>query len=65
MIWFFTLETWGAAEVLRAPWKRIAPVVAVRGNVDIEPWAKRLHQSEVAECAEKTFYIVHRIADLI
>lgn len=53
----------GTAEVLRAL-KRIAPVVAVRGNVDIEPWAKRLHQSEVAECAEKTFYIVHRIADL-
>jgi uncharacterized protein len=53
----------GSAEVLRAL-KRIAPVVAVRGNVDKEPWAKRLHKVEVAECAEKSFYILHRIADL-
>ena len=44
--------------------KRIAPVVAVRGNVDVESWAKRLPAVEVAEWAGKSFYILHRIADL-
>jgi putative phosphoesterase len=53
----------GTAEVL-SDLKRIAPVVAVRGNVDVEAWAKRLHAVEVAECEEKSFYILHRIVDL-
>jgi len=53
----------GAPEVLR-DLKRIAPVVAVRGNVDLQAWAKRLQTVELAECAGKTFYILHRIADL-
>jgi putative phosphoesterase len=53
----------GSAEVLREL-KRIAPVVAVRGNVDVENWAKPLHGVEVAESAGRSFYILHRIADL-
>lgn len=53
----------GAPEVLR-DLQRIAPVVAVRGNVDVEPWAKRLRGVEVAEWAGRSFYILHRIADL-
>lgn len=53
----------GTAEVLREL-QRIAPVVAVRGNVDVEAWAQRLQMVEVAECAAKSFYILHRIADL-
>src|SRR5471032_1461282 len=53
----------GTAEVLR-DLRRIAPVVAVRGNVDVAAWAKVLRLAEVAECAEKSFYILHRIADL-
>jgi putative phosphoesterase len=53
----------GAAGVLR-DLQRIAPVVAVRGNVDLEAWARRLHTTEMAECAGKNFYILHRIADL-
>jgi hypothetical protein len=44
--------------------KRIAPVVAVRGNVDVERWAKRLPAVELTECAGKSFYILHRIADM-
>ena len=39
-------------------------MVAVRGNVDAEPWARRLPATEVAEAGRKTFYILHRIADL-
>ena len=53
----------GAAEVLREL-KRIAPVVAVRGNVDVEAWARRLQAVEWTEWAGKSFYMVHRIADL-
>jgi hypothetical protein len=53
----------GSAEVLR-DLQRIAPVVAVRGNVDVEAWAKQLRTVEIAECAGKTFYLLHRVADL-
>lgn len=53
----------GSAEVLRGL-ERIAPVVAVRGNVDLEAWAKRLRATEVAAFSKQTFYILHRIADL-
>jgi putative phosphoesterase len=53
----------GTSEVLREL-KRLAPVVAVRGNVDVETWARRLHAVEWTEWAGKSFYILHRIADL-
>src|SRR6266568_1826860 len=53
----------GSAEVLR-DLKRIAPVVAVRGNVDVEPWAEPLRMVEVAEHDGKSLYMLHRIADL-
>ena len=44
--------------------QRIAPLVAVRGNVDVAAGARRLPASELAEAGKKTFYILHRIADL-
>ena len=44
--------------------RRVARVVAVRGNVDVEPWARQLPATEIAEAGAKTFYILHRIADL-
>jgi hypothetical protein len=53
----------GEPEVLRQL-KRIAPVVAVRGNVDDEPWAKRLQPTEMIERERQAIYILHRIADL-
>jgi hypothetical protein len=54
----------GSAEVLR-DLRRLAPVVAVRGNVDTESWAKTLRTAEVVEAdSESVFYILHRIADL-
>jgi putative phosphoesterase len=43
--------------VLRA----IAPVVAIRGNVDVEPWAAELHETEVVETDAATFYILHDV----
>jgi hypothetical protein len=53
----------GNAEVLREL-KRIAPVAAVRGNVDVESWARQLPAMEMTEWAGRSFYILHRIADL-
>jgi hypothetical protein len=53
----------GSAAVLR-DLKQIAPVVAVRGNVDVQPWAKRLKAVEISDFGGKVFYILHRIADL-
>lgn len=53
----------GAEEVLHEL-ERIAPVVAVRGNVDVEAWARRLPATEISEFESKVFYVLHRIADL-
>lgn len=53
----------GSAEVLRAL-MRVAPVVAVRGNVDVEAWAQGLRSTELADFKKTCFYILHRIVDL-
>jgi len=39
--------------------RRIAPVVAVRGNVDTAPWAASLPETEVVEVGEKLIYLLH------
>jgi putative phosphoesterase len=38
---------------------RIAPLTAIRGNIDNDAWANRLPETEVLESAGKTFYILH------
>jgi hypothetical protein len=53
----------GSAEVLREL-ESLAPVVAVRGNVDLGPWAKQLPMTEIADFQHHSLYILHRIADL-
>lgn len=53
----------GSADVL-ARLCGIAPVVAVRGNVDTGPWAAALRPSEVVELGGHTIYILHILADL-
>ena len=53
----------GAWEILR-DLRQIAPVVAVRGNIDTAGWAKWLHATEIAECAERSLYVLHNIAEL-
>jgi putative phosphoesterase len=40
---------------------RIAPVVAVRGNVDRGAWARRLPETEVVECGDVQLYVLHNI----
>jgi putative phosphoesterase len=42
----------------------IAPVHAVRGNVDMEPWARRLPRTRVVEVGGLSVYVLHDILDL-
>jgi uncharacterized protein len=53
----------GGPEILEAL-ARIAPVTAVRGNVDIEPWAEALPQKEVVEFGGASIYMLHDLAQL-
>jgi len=44
--------------------KKIAPVVAVRGNVDTAPWAQTLPETAVAEAGSVSIYILHDVQAL-
>jgi uncharacterized protein len=44
--------------------KQIAPVFAVRGNVDTLPWADELPASAVVEAAGCSLYMLHNLRDL-
>jgi hypothetical protein len=44
--------------------KRIAPVFAVRGNVDVEPWAQQLPLTTVVEAGAASFYVLHNLHEL-
>jgi uncharacterized protein len=44
--------------------KRIAPVFAVRGNVDTEDWAKELPLTAVVEAGGARFYVLHNLREL-
>ena len=48
----------GAPDIIPAL-QRIAPVTAIRGNVDREPWAKQFPETEVVELAGAHIYIIH------
>jgi putative phosphoesterase len=39
--------------------RKIAPVVAVRGNVDTQPWAQALPETTVAEAGPVMIYVLH------
>jgi putative phosphoesterase len=53
----------GALEILEAL-AEIAPVTAVRGNVDTEPWARALPETEVVEAGGVAIYILHDLGEL-
>jgi putative phosphoesterase len=53
----------GAPEILAAL-RRLAPVTAIRGNIDVETWAKQLPTTNVAELGSKLFYVVHDLKSL-
>jgi uncharacterized protein len=44
--------------------RTIAPVFAVRGNVDTAPWASELPATVVVEFGNATFYMLHNLRDL-
>jgi hypothetical protein len=50
----------GAPEII-AELKKIAPVAAIRGNVDVQTWAQELPETEVVELAGKTIYVIHDV----
>lgn len=50
----------GNPEIISAL-QAIAPVVAIRGNVDVEPWTTDLHETEVVEADAATFYVLHDV----
>jgi putative phosphoesterase len=50
----------GDPEILEAL-KTLAPVFAVRGNVDTEPWALALPESEIVETDSATIYVLHDV----
>ncbi|MBP7146852.1 MAG: metallophosphoesterase family protein [Acidobacteria bacterium] len=53
----------GAAEVL-VELERIAPVRAVRGNVDRGTWARRLPGSDEVHAGGARIYVIHSLEDL-
>jgi putative phosphoesterase len=53
----------GKPEILDAL-KALAPVVAVRGNVDQADWAATLPSTAVAETDAATFYVLHNLQQL-
>jgi hypothetical protein len=44
--------------------RKIAPVTAIRGNVDVSGACARLPATDVVELAGKLFYLVHSVHDL-
>lgn len=44
--------------------KTVAPVFAVRGNVDTEPWASTLPLTEIVELGNTSIYVLHNLDHL-
>jgi putative phosphoesterase len=53
----------GRADVL-SELKKVAPVFAVRGNVDTETWAQELPLNTVVELGGASFYMLHNLREL-
>jgi putative phosphoesterase len=44
--------------------KQVAPVRAIRGNVDVEEWARKLPETEIVEIGGVSLYVIHNVHDL-
>jgi len=53
----------GIPEILEAL-VEIAPVTAIRGNVDTDPWARALPATEVVEVSGVSIYMLHDLGQL-
>ncbi len=41
--------------------EKIAPLTAIRGNVDTQPWAQRFAETEVVELGGVSIYVIHDV----
>jgi putative phosphoesterase len=41
--------------------EKIAPVTAIRGNVDTEPWARKFPETDLVELAGVSIYVIHDV----
>lgn len=53
----------GHADILETL-KGIAPVKAVRGNVDRDNWARKLPLTELVEAGDLSLYVLHNLQEL-
>jgi len=44
--------------------RKIAPIIAIRGNVDTALWAAALKETELVETRAANIYIIHNVNDL-
>ena len=44
--------------------RQIAPVTAVRGNVDCEAWSQAIQKTAIAEIDDRFFYVLHDLQTL-
>ena len=54
----------GKSEILERL-REIAPVVAVRGNVDTAPWAEELPETQVLRVAGRNIFVLHDRSQLV
>jgi uncharacterized protein len=50
----------GAPEII-AELRKIAPVTAIRGNVDVQSWAREYAETEVVELRGSNIYVIHDV----
>jgi uncharacterized protein len=50
----------GAPEIV-PELEKIAPVTAIRGNVDTQPWARKFAETEVVELDGLYIYVIHDV----
>jgi putative phosphoesterase len=50
----------GAPEIV-GELEKIAPVTAIRGNVDTQAWARRFAETEVVELSKVFLYVIHDV----
>jgi uncharacterized protein len=53
----------GSSDILPAL-RRYAPVVAVRGNNDVEPWASNIPDTDTVDFGGYSFYVLHDLHTL-
>lgn len=44
--------------------RTIAPLTAIRGNIDKAPWARKLPETETVELGDLFIYVLHNLGDL-